>query len=103
MRSFVADTEQTVLKIWAEEKFGECPAEIETAWERQSYDHIFLCKPDLPWEPDPLRENPEDRDRLFDIYLKSLQSSGQSFSIIEGQGDVRIQKALEKLKSLHLL
>jgi nicotinamide riboside kinase len=40
---------------------------------KQKFNHYFLCKPDIPWEEDPLRENSENRDELFEIYLQELK------------------------------
>ena len=64
----IADTDLQVVYIWWQERFGPAPAMLHEAYARQSPRHYLLCKPDLPWEADPLRENPEDRERLWQIY-----------------------------------
>ena len=38
-------------------------------------DFIYY-KPDIPWESDPLRENPYDRIKLFEIYKMELDNLG---------------------------
>lgn len=93
----VCDTDFTVLKIWAEVVFGKIPTSIEKAFQNQNYDLILLCKPDLPWEPDPLRTMPivEDRMRLFEKYCRTLDSNNFPFHIVEGQGTSRGESALE--------
>jgi len=48
------------------------------------YDLFLLCKPDLPWEADPLRENPDDREELYQRYLKALQDMNANFFEISG-------------------
>ncbi|MFP6606898.1 MAG: ATPase, partial [Myxococcota bacterium] len=53
----------------------------------------LLAKPDLPWQPDPLRESPTDRDRLFGVYQTTLDAYGYPFTEIEGEGDARYQLA----------
>jgi nicotinamide riboside kinase len=51
----IFDTDLINYKIWSEEVFGSCPAEVSTGIEQESSHIYLLCKPDLPWDPDPLR------------------------------------------------
>lgn len=92
----ICDTDFLVLKIWAQVVYGEVPLEIESAFQTQSYDLVLLCKPDLKWEPDPLRSMPkeEDRMRLFELYKVELKAHSCNFQVIEGQGDERFKQAL---------
>lgn len=89
----LCDTDMITVRIWSEEKFGRCdPAlvELSEAW---PYDHWLLCRPDIPWEPDPLRENPHDRDRLFEVYETMLRDLSKPFIVIEGDQAARMRKA----------
>ncbi len=99
----IIDTEMLVMKIWCEEKFTNCSTEILSLYEEQQIDHYFLCKPDVPWEEDPLRENPSDRDRLFERYKESLLEKGVSFNILSGGIEVRKMSILNTLKNLNML
>ena len=78
------DTEMTVFKVWSDAKYGRCHPWILYRLENQEYDHIFLCKPDIPWEEDPLRESEHDRDRLFDRYMAEISKRKIPFTIISG-------------------
>jgi len=78
------DTEMLVMKIWSEFKYNSCSPFILTALENQSFDHYFLCRPDIAWEEDPLREHPEKREELFELYLKELKIRNLPFTIVEG-------------------
>jgi NadR type nicotinamide-nucleotide adenylyltransferase len=93
----ICDTDFLVLKIWAQVVYDQVPFEIQQAFQTQTYDLILLCKPDLEWEPDPLRSMPkeEDRMRLFELYKAELIANNRNFQIIEGQGDERFQLALK--------
>ena len=62
--------------------------------ERRQYDLWLLCKPDLPWEPDPLRENPDDRERLFERYEELLDQLGKPYAVISGAGELRTLLAI---------
>jgi hypothetical protein len=45
-------------------------------------DVYLLCYPDLPWEPDPVRENPTIREYLFDWYEREVQALGVPYYIV---------------------
>ncbi len=96
----IFDTDLINYKIWTEEVFGKCPEEIEQGIAEES-DHLYLlCAPDLPWEPDPLRENPTDRDRLFQLHLSEIEKLGRPYEIIRGTGDQRLANAKVAVKRL---
>lgn len=86
----VCDTGPEVIRIWAEVKYGRCPVEVLLAAEQRAYDLVLLCRPDLPWVPDPLRETPDRLARLalFDRYREVL--SGQNVVVIEGQNRLKL-------------
>ncbi len=89
----ICDTDMITIRIWSEEKFGGCDARLIALTENRHYDHWLLCRPDFPWEPDPLRENPHDRDRLFVVYEKMLNELGKPYTIIEGDRAQRMRQA----------
>jgi nicotinamide riboside kinase len=98
--TFVADTEMTVLKIWSDYRYKEVSPLISQAYSEQLFDHYFLCAPDIPWEADPLRENPANREELFEIYTMELKQMNRSFTILSGSLTER-QKVCEMVcKSL---
>ncbi len=99
-RVLVCDTEMTVIKIWAADKFGYCPGEITTLLERQQFDLVFLCRPDMPWEPDPLREDKDRREFLFKIYAEELFLNDENFVVLEGEHEKRMAKAMEMIGAL---
>jgi len=83
-RPILHDTDILNIKIWSQEKYGRVDPEIEQMVRAMQYDYRFLCRPDIPWVPDPLRENPDDRERLFAIWERELQTYGFPYTIIEG-------------------
>jgi nicotinamide riboside kinase len=97
-RFLICDTELTVLKIWSEVKYGSTSSLIQALYEEQTFDHYFLCKPDIPWEPDPLREHPNDRDILFEYYENELQSLKRNYSIVSGTLQERLNQCLKFLR-----
>lgn len=76
------DTELIITKVWLLHKYGECPTFIEEALRNYPMDVYLLCYPDLPWQPDPVRENPNIREYLFDWYEREVQALDVPYYII---------------------
>jgi NadR type nicotinamide-nucleotide adenylyltransferase len=93
----ICDTEMIVMKVWSQVKYGRVDPFILEALDEQYFDHYFLCRPDIPWEEDPLREHPEQREQLFEIYLQELKDRKLPFTIIEGNMDQRLKDCLYKI------
>lgn len=88
------DTELIITKVWLLHKYGECPAFIEEALRKYPMDVYLLCYPDLEWEPDPVRENPNIREYLFDWYEREVQALDVPYYIIRHgeKGKVKTEK-----------
>ena len=99
--SLVADSEMHVFQIWSAEKYKRVDKQLLQALTAQHFDHYFLCAPDIPWEPDPLRENPSDRERLYEIYQRELVAFNRPFTILKG--DLKTRQELIKVTVYNLL
>lgn len=93
------DTEMIVMKIWAEYKYKRCSEFIRSALSNQRFDHYFLCCPDIPWEADPLREHPFQREEFFELFLAELQALNAPFSLVKGTLEERIRRCNEVIES----
>lgn len=91
------DTDLITIKIWSNYKYGNCEKWIIKQIEKQKSEKriYLLCKPDIPWQADPLRENPTDREELFEIYKQELENLGLTYFIVEGKN--RVEKSISKL------
>jgi nicotinamide riboside kinase len=91
------DTDLITLKIWSEYKYGSCDKWILTQIEKQKSENRFylLCSPDIPWQADKQRENPNNREELFEIYKVELEKLDHNYFILEGEN--RIKNATTKL------
>lgn len=87
------DTEFIVMKIWSEVKYGRCHPWILQQVEEHTYDLYLLCDINLPWEYDPLREHPEMRKKLFELYCRELNTYGFPYFIVSGNGSKRLENA----------
>ncbi|MDC0249492.1 ATP-binding protein, partial [Flavobacteriales bacterium] len=81
------DTDLITIKIWSKYKYSDCDKWILNQIEKQKSENRFylLCKPDIHWEEDTLRENPNNREELFELYKKVLENLGHNYFIIEGE------------------
>ncbi len=87
------DTDLLVIKIWAGHAFGTCPAWISHHLARYPYDLVLLLGVDLPWQPDPLREHPHQRQYFYNLYQRELRAGKSPFAEISGAGDQRFVQA----------
>ena len=93
------DTDLQNLFLWWQEKYGPAPRKLIQAYKAQTDRFFLLCKPDLPWVSDPLRENPTDRERLFGLYYRDLVNRKLPFAIIEGDGEGRLEMSIESVSA----
>ena len=89
------DTDFTVTKIWCEFKYKQCHQWINEQFLHHKYDLYLLCDTDLLWEFDTQRENPNEREELFQIYYNTLIKAGFPFVVINGIGEDRLKNAIE--------
>jgi nicotinamide riboside kinase len=90
------DTDLLVIKIWAENAFGTCPAWVEAKLAQPRYALTLLLAPDLPWAPDPLREHPDPAQRwhFYNLYRAELVSRGWPFAEVSGPVAERLAQAV---------
>lgn len=89
------DTELIVMKIWSQVKYGHVHPWIQEEMLKKRYDHYLLLYPDLSWEPDPQREHPHLREQMFRLYQGELKFLKRPYSIIQGEGEERLQAAIK--------
>ena len=96
------DTDLLVIKIWAENAFGTCPAWVLAELARPRYALTLLLGIDLPWEPDPLREHPApiQRQYFYDLYRAELQARRWPFVEISGAPAQRFAQACTAVDAL---
>jgi nicotinamide riboside kinase len=101
-RSVISDTDLLTLLVWCEYKYDKCHPFIIDKLDKNPPDLYLVCSPNIPWEYDPQRENPNNRVELFDIYLKKINELGIDFEIIEGNNSKRLIQAKNILQNIHL-
>lgn len=92
------DTTIMNVKVWCEHVFQICPTVVEQEYQSRAYDFYLLCKPDIPWEDDPLRNFPEQRDFFFNWYRKLLDQKQANYALVSGMDQARFENAENLVK-----
>ena len=96
------DTDLITLKIWSNYKYGNCDKFILKKIEEQNKEErlYLLCKPDIKWQDDSLREHPYQRQEIHNLYVTELKNYKKEFILISGQEDVRVSNAISAIKNI---
>jgi NadR type nicotinamide-nucleotide adenylyltransferase len=96
------DTDLYVMKVWSEYVFKDCHPWILDQLADRSYHLYLLCKPDIEWVEDELREYPDQstRDRLYHYYKELLVNQSTPWIEISGDASLRLQTAVAAVESL---
>ena len=95
------DTDLIITKVWLDVVYGQCPAWIPEAIRSHPATLHLLCKTDIPWVADPVRENGGPmREKLSDIYRNELETFGLPYAIVSGDGSERRESAMKAVKKV---
>ncbi len=89
------DSDLITIYIWSKFKYGRVDKRITENIINRKYDSYLLCGIDLPWQPDPQREHPNQRDVLYEMYKSTLQEFEKPFIEIRGSNEQRFTSALK--------
>ncbi len=95
------DTWLIITKIWFEFVFHKIPDWLETEILNTKIDLFLVCNIDLPWVPDPVRENGgQKRELLHYKYIEEIEKYNFKYQIVSGQNEKRLNNAINYLKFL---
>lgn len=94
------DTDLIITKVWFEFKYKFVPEFLTERLQTGFFDLYLLCSPDLPWEPDPVREHGDDREFFFNWYKTEIEQTHKPYVMVNGIGTHRIQNAIKALSIL---
>ena len=96
------DTDMYVMKVWSEYVFNACDNSILTSIATRNYNLYLLCYPDLPWVPDPLREHPDEKERMkiYHYYKDAMINQSAPWVEIKGDYQQRVEAAIAAVKKL---
>lgn len=96
----ICDTDLLTYLVWYNFKFG-----ITQQWildQLSTYeDRVYLlCYPESKWEEDPVREHPEDRMTLYQMYEDALSDLNLTYHIMQGDPEFRKNEAISIVQQL---
>jgi NadR type nicotinamide-nucleotide adenylyltransferase len=94
------DTELICIKVWLDFYRLEVPNWIIEEIHKRTYHHFLLMNIDFPWQPDPLRQNPNDRHTLFENFKQQLNLFQKPYSIISGSVGERTTQGISMVEYL---
>lgn len=97
--NLILDTYLLNYKIWSEYKFGKCDPWIIHALDECKPVFTILCSPDMEWTYDPLRETPETREEIFNLFRLEIENRNWPYEVISGSKNKRELLALELIRN----
>ena len=98
LKILFVDTYLVITKIWFEWIYKRYPQWLNDELLKTKNDLYLLCEPDLPWYPDPVRENGgEARKVLFNLYKNELEKNALHYRCVSGKGVERVRHAFEQI------
>ena len=93
------DTYLIITKVWFDVVFKKHPQWLDDMLLENKVDLYLLCAPDIPWIPDPVRENGgKMREVLFKQYQTELNNCHSRYQFIHGKN--RFKKAVEYIDKM---
>jgi len=94
------DTNLLVTKVFSELYYNFCDSLLDKAARAHQYDLFFLTDIDVPWEDDGLRDSPDGRENVFEVFKQSLIDNNKPFITISGDKETRLKKAVAIIEDL---
>ncbi|MNX24711.1 Trifunctional NAD biosynthesis/regulator protein NadR [compost metagenome] len=94
------DTNLLVTKVFSELYYNFCDSLLDKAARAHQYDLFFLTDIDVPWEDDGLRDSPDGRETVFEVFKQSLIDNRKPFITISGDKETRLKKAIAIIEDL---
>lgn len=97
----ICDTDLLETKVYSEAYYlGSCDPILEKYALLNTYDLYFLTYIDTPWEPDDLRDKPNERERMFKAFEQELIKQKRPYVILKGDKKERLKMAVKHIDKL---
>lgn len=95
----VHDTDLVSTVVYSHHYYGMCEPWIEAEARARRADLYLLCLPDLPWEPDGVRDRPTQRAELLAMFRETLRAMHADVVEVGGLGAARLDAAISAVAS----
>ena len=93
------DTNVVVTQIWSQCSFSDV---LNEAAKHSKYDYYLLTDVDIPWQNDYLRDRPNDREKMLNVFKEVLDLYDFPYKLISGDVTTRIKTSVEIIDKLIL-
>lgn len=94
------DTDLLVTAVYSEIYYDFIDEDLEQAAKNSDYDLYILTNIDVPWEPDDLRDKPDEREEMYDFFKSMLVHYHRPFITVRGNQQERLDKVIPILDQL---
>ncbi|MDO1444732.1 ATP-binding protein [Rhodocytophaga aerolata] len=96
-RLLICDTDLLETKVYSQAYNGTCPPWLLEQIPHHLADLYLLTDIDLPWEPDGIRDRPDNRAEMHTFFHNELVNWNVPFEIISGNYKERLAKAIKTI------
>lgn len=93
----ICDTTFITVKIWSDALFGTSPQEVLDELPKHQYGLYLLLDIDMPWQDDPLRNFPTQREHFMQVWHQELRGLNANYKVISGIGEERFHNAVKAI------
>lgn len=94
----VLDTDLVSTVVYARHYYGRCERWIEDEAAARRATLYLLARPDVPWEPDGVRDRPTARTEMHAAFSDCLRKLGATVLEVDGLGPRRWQNTLAAVR-----
>lgn len=95
------DTDLLETKVYSEVYYrGFCDPILEKYALENTYDLYFLTYIDSPWQPDDLRDKPNEREQMYTAFQEALLKYERPFVVLKGGKEKRMREAVKQIELL---
>lgn len=94
----ICDTDILTIEVWMRVVYDKSLGDLQKYMEHVSDRFYLLCKPNIPWVPDPQRESSGTRDELYIQYLDLIRNLGYSYVVLDDLTPMR--RTSQAIKSI---
>lgn len=97
----ICDTDLLTTKVYSEAYYnGWCPELLHKMALQNKYDLYLLTYIDTPWTEDNLRDRPEAREEMFELFKSALDKHNKPYLLVKGSVEDRITQATRAINKL---
>jgi NadR type nicotinamide-nucleotide adenylyltransferase len=97
-RYLICDTNLLTNLVYGQYYFNTHPHWLPDLIRAQHYNFYLLLSTDIPWEADALRDRPNERENLYNLFKSYLEYFGCAYTCVSGLGKLRFHNALNAIK-----